>query len=462
MNRRLFIDMDGTLAEWKENESTDILYEKGYYEKLKPNEFLLQVIKELVKKGEDIYILSSFLNDSKYALEEKNNWLDRYLPELSKNKRIFIKYGDNKALSVPNGVSKFDYLIDDYTKNLFDWNDAGGVAIKFLNGINNNSKQWQGLNVKSNASLYEDLMFILEYPEKSQDEFNKHFIECSRDLTNAINFYKKMVNSSDIDFLNAELKVKDAKNKYYEEKKRLQNLYNIEILNSWRDEDKVGLHYKISFKDGRKLYEGYDYFNLENQMITDELLIEKVIGFNVRNKTDIVKISPELKDLVKKVLSFDNNESIRLYADDLLDSWNINYNQLFEKIDNIESELSNIGIQDYIEFNIIDTYPKTLEYIDIKPEIISCFEFSNEGKENKKFNFNVNGKEVVCELEFDEKMGGVSVSGYTIDNNQTLTKEELSIIQAKLFNEVNEIYNEIYLKNNEEIDADFDITDEMF
>lgn len=352
MNRRLFIDMDGTLAEWKENESTDILYEKGYYEKLKPNEFLLQVIKGLVKKGEDIYILSSFLNDSKYALEEKNNWLDRYLPELSKNKRIFIKYGDNKALSVPNGVSKFDYLIDDYTKNLFDWNDAGGVAIKFLNGINNNSKQWQGLNVKSNASLYEDLMFILEYPEKSQDEFNKHFIECSRDLTNAINFYKKMVNSSDIDFLNAELKVKDAKGKYYEEKKRLQNLYNIEILNSWRDEDKVGLHYKISFKDGRKLYEGYDYFNLENQMITDELLIEKVIGFNVRNKTDIVKISPELKDLVKKVLSF--------------------------------------------------------------------------------------------------------------DNNQTLTKEELSIIQAKLFNEVNEIYNEIYLKNNEEIDADFDITDEMF
>ena len=90
MNRRLFIDMDGTLVEWKENESTDVLYEKGYYETLKPNEFLLQVIKGLVKKGEDIYILSSFLNDSKYALEEKNNWLDKYLPELSKDKRIFI------------------------------------------------------------------------------------------------------------------------------------------------------------------------------------------------------------------------------------------------------------------------------------------------------------------------------------------------------------------------------------
>ena len=44
MNRRIFVDMDGTLAEWKENESTDILYEKGYYEKLKPNEFLLNMV----------------------------------------------------------------------------------------------------------------------------------------------------------------------------------------------------------------------------------------------------------------------------------------------------------------------------------------------------------------------------------------------------------------------------------
>ena len=462
MNRRIFVDMDGTLAEWKENESTDVLYEKGYYENLKPNEFLLQVIKGLVKKGEDIYILSSFLNDSKYALEEKNNWLDKYLPELSKDKRIFIKYGDNKALFAPNGVSKFDYLIDDYTRNLFEWKDAGGIAIKFLNGINNKSKQWQGLNVKHNNELYEDLMFILEYPEKSQDEFNARFIECSKKLTDAISYYQKMVNSSDVDLLNAELKVKDAKREYYEEKKKLQNLYNIEILSSWEDENKIGLHYKISFKDGRKLYEGYDYFELENQMITDELLIEKVIGFNVRNKTDIIKVSPELKDLVSRVLSFEDNETIRLYADDLVDSWNINYNQLFEKIENIESELSNIGIQDYIEFNIVDTYPKVLEYIDIKPEIISCFEFSNDGKEIKKYNYNVNGKEVICELEFNKKMGGISVSGYTIDNNQTLTEEELSIIQAKLVNEVNELYNEFYLKNNDEADMDIDITDEMY
>jgi len=462
MNRRIFVDMDGTLTEWIENESTDVLYEKGYYENLKPNEFLLQVIKGLVKKGEDIYILSSFLNDSKYALEEKNNWLDRYLPELSKDKRLFIKYGDNKTLIIPNGVSKFDYLIDDYSKNLFDWKDAGGIAIKFLNGINNKSKQWQGLNVKENANLYDDLMFILEYPEKSQDEFNTQFIECSRDLVNAINYYQKMVNSSDMDFLNAELKVKEAKSKYYDEKKRLQNLYNIEIIDYSTKDDKVRLNYKISFKDGRKLYEGYDYFNLNNQAMTDELLVEKVMGFEVRNKPDIIRISSELKELVDRALLANDNEYIRLYDDDLVDGWKISYDELINKIDDLELELNNLGLEGYIDFNVVDTYPKTLKYIDLKPEIVSCFEFSNKENKLKVYNYNINGKDVVCELELNEKVGGLAVSGYTIDKNQSLTKEELSIIQAKLFNDVNEFYNETISQNNDDVDVDIDITDEMY
>ena len=462
MNRRIFVDMDGTLAEWIENESTDVLYEKGYYENLKPNEFLLQTVKELINKGEDIYILSSFLNDSKYALEEKKNWLDRYLPELPENKRLFVKYGENKASIIPDGVSNFDYLIDDYTKNLFDWKDAGGIAIKFLNGINNKSKQWQGLNIKENVSLYEELMFILEYPEKSQDEFNSYFIECSRDLVNAINYYQMMVNSSDMDFFNAELQVKDAKNKYYEEKKRLQNLYNIEILKVDTTTNRVRLNYKISFKDGRKLYEGYDYFNLNNQAITDELLLEKVMGFNVRNKTDIIRISPELKKLIEQASSSNDSEYIRLDADDLVDSWKINYNDLIDKITDLESELKELGISDYIEFNIIDSYPKTLEYIDLNPEIVSYFEFSNKENKLKTCNYNINGKEVICELELNENVGGIAVSGYTIDKNQTLTKEELSIIQAKLFNDVNELYNETIIRNDKENDIDIDITDDMY
>ena len=96
MESRIFIDMDGTLAEWKDIASIKELYKKGYYESLKPNNYILDETRSLIKEGKDIFILSSFLSDSDFALHEKNNWLDKYLPELPKEKRIFVPYGDSK------------------------------------------------------------------------------------------------------------------------------------------------------------------------------------------------------------------------------------------------------------------------------------------------------------------------------------------------------------------------------
>ena len=72
MKRRIFVDMDGTLAKWNNVSSTDVLYEDGYYFNLEPNQNLLDAIKTLIKRGEDVYILSSFLSDSKYALNDKS------------------------------------------------------------------------------------------------------------------------------------------------------------------------------------------------------------------------------------------------------------------------------------------------------------------------------------------------------------------------------------------------------
>lgn len=71
MSRRIFVDMDGTLAEWKNVSKIDELYEEGYYYNLEPNKKLIENLKKMIQKGEEIYILSSFLNDSKYALVEK-------------------------------------------------------------------------------------------------------------------------------------------------------------------------------------------------------------------------------------------------------------------------------------------------------------------------------------------------------------------------------------------------------
>lgn len=162
MKARIFIDMDGTLVEWKNIKSNSELYQKGYYESLKPNKNILEETKKLIKEGKDIYILSSFLVDSDYALSEKNKWLDEHLPELSFNKRIFVPYGDIKYKYLPSKITSNDYLIDDYTKNLLEWNEAGGTGIKFLNGINHIKGIWQGLLLSEDENISKKIQSILD------------------------------------------------------------------------------------------------------------------------------------------------------------------------------------------------------------------------------------------------------------------------------------------------------------
>lgn len=142
--QRLFVDMDGTLAEFKTVDTLETLYEKDYFINLKPNENVLGAIKQLIADNDfDVYILSAYLTDSRYALEEKNAWLDKYLPELPQEKRLFVPCGTDKSVAVPGLIRPDDYLLDDYTKNLSEW-EPPARGIKLINGINHTNVTWQG------------------------------------------------------------------------------------------------------------------------------------------------------------------------------------------------------------------------------------------------------------------------------------------------------------------------------
>lgn len=459
MKRRIFVDMDGTLAKWHNVESEEILLEKGYYENLEPNENLVNVIKELIKNGEDIYILSSFLSNSNFALEEKKKWLEKYLPEISHEKQIFVKYGDNKASYIPGGIDKNDYLIDDYTKNLIPWKESGGIGIKFLNGINNTKGTWKGAFIKDNENLKQDLEYILDYPEKSSDEFNKKLLEISQELNNAVKGYSITNDLSKDGLPDIGSRINSIREKYFNEKQYLKSLYNIEILDSWLNNNIMVIRYSISFKDGRSLYEGYGFCESTSGVHTNDNLVDMVLGFNIKNRIDITKIPNELQILIKNIISTES-ENNRFYAEDLADAWGISESDVSDKIIALEPQLKELGIENYIDISIIDTYPKRLEHLDISFTILSEFDFSNDGKHSKTLNLNINDKEVVCDLEFNKSMGGWTVSGYTVDNNQTLTKEEMSMLQSKIINEINKIYEEEFPK--EETDFDMDIADDMY
>ena len=142
---RLFVDMDGTLAVFKPTKKLEDLYEPGYFRDLEPYTEVVSAIRSLIKENEyiDVYILSAYLSDSEFALEEKNAWLDKYLPEVDTDHRVFCHCGTDKKEAVPGGVLSTDRLLDDYTKNLKDWAPPG-IGIKLINGINDTHKSWRG------------------------------------------------------------------------------------------------------------------------------------------------------------------------------------------------------------------------------------------------------------------------------------------------------------------------------
>lgn len=142
VKQRLFVDMDGTLAVFKPVDEMETLYEEGYFFNLTPQENVVEAIREIALNHPDIEvnILSAYLTDSKYALQEKNEWLDKHLPEIDRNHRVFVPCGTDKKEGIKD-VRSNDFLLDDYTKNLNEWQPPAR-GIKLLNGINHTRGSW--------------------------------------------------------------------------------------------------------------------------------------------------------------------------------------------------------------------------------------------------------------------------------------------------------------------------------
>lgn len=473
MKRRIFVDMDGTLAEWRNIEDTEVLYEKGYYESLKPNEFLLQEIKKLIRKGEDIYILSSFLDDSKYALEEKKIWLKKYLPELPDEKKIFVKYGDNKTAYIPDSINSYDYLIDDYTKNLLEWREVGGTGIKFLNGINHTKGVWNGLLLRENESLSANLKDILEATFMPEKDFNKKYKELISELFNTIEDLKSAYNQGEEQQMKVEQKLNTIKDKIKEEKKFLKENFIIETLGTWSDGVDLAVNYSIKDKNGNLLYQGYDYIDSDDDCKyteNPEQMIDAILEFDVRDKIDIMDVSSEIKRFVDDILADDFNSNVTYYDEDLIDMWDITEEEFQEKIQKLEDEIKQYGLGNLLYVSHSGILDERFKSLEISQQIISRFDFSSEYKnknQSKKVHYEINGKQIECEIKYDERLHGYGVIGYTVDNEnqnpdkiqQVLSKFELAQVQGLLLNEVNNLFNEQFKVNE---DNDLDITDDMY
>lgn len=167
--KRLFVDMDGTLAEWLSESGPEELYAKGYFASLHPYNAIFDAVKAVWAAARDkeidaeIFILSAYLPDSLWARAEKQEWLDkrcRYGMFDAKH-ILFVPCGRSKLDYVPSGVGAGDYLLDDYTTNLREWEQAGGTPIKVFNGCNGKRNAFWEHSVKTRADWEENYQMLL-------------------------------------------------------------------------------------------------------------------------------------------------------------------------------------------------------------------------------------------------------------------------------------------------------------
>ena len=126
----LFVDMDGTIVEYKVYQEGFITNEsKGLFADEKPINIIIENLKEINKIDNlDIYILS--LGKSNIIKEEKKNWLKKYVPFINENNYIILirENGDYdsetrtyvKVNKMKEKLKNYDYvmLLDDEHKIL--------------------------------------------------------------------------------------------------------------------------------------------------------------------------------------------------------------------------------------------------------------------------------------------------------------------------------------------------------
>ena len=149
-----FFDMDGVLGVYERDAYVPPAFKwktlgQHYFLHVKPDEKAVKLFELLSDTpGINTFILTAVLNNGPICLEQINDkiqWTREHVRNVDISKQ-FIPTVSNKTRTIQamlfqneNHLSPSDVLLDDYNPNLKAWQDAGGTAIKYLNGLNNGS-----------------------------------------------------------------------------------------------------------------------------------------------------------------------------------------------------------------------------------------------------------------------------------------------------------------------------------
>lgn len=153
--KRIFLDLDGTLARFNVRNAIERFdKEIGFFTKLLAYKGI-EVVNELALTDQ-LFIISASPNEQ--ADNDKMVWLEKYLPNVKQENITLCRLGQNKAQIIQSKynitINEECLLLDDYTKNLIEWESFGGKGIKRLTTVSDNSRKlWKGFELKELKNL---------------------------------------------------------------------------------------------------------------------------------------------------------------------------------------------------------------------------------------------------------------------------------------------------------------------
>lgn len=292
MKIKYYIDMDGVLAKWNSRVSIEDTFKKGYFLNVEPDQLAINYVTELINRGEDVCVLSHAYQNG-YAESEKKQWLiDNGLGNIP---CIFVPYGMPKLNFVTLFPDTTNILIDDFSKNLHEWEEIkNNIGIKYYNGINGNHGTWKGNCINPELAP-------MRNKDEQKGEHTKMKIEESEKEMLDISYYRMFISLEDDikSYIKYQNMIKNADDKeliqYYTEAK-YNYLERIDNSVWWAFNDNMDI---VDDDEGRLNYSVVKRYFVDNEIEENKSL--EVNDGNILHILREMKIKRFLYDLRYKV-----------------------------------------------------------------------------------------------------------------------------------------------------------------